>query len=342
MGQDYPVSTVMFQYALKFIKEAGMPVTELLAKADLDLNILLDADEWESHQKLRHLMAEAAKFAGNEYFWLKRVNPEGAARDNVGWYYYMNANTVREAGLRTITISRLTSKGAWAERVEEGDEFMTRYSLRSPKYTTNRYLVDWALSGWCSTVQYFAGPALHLKSVHLQDNDPERKIAYEAFYQVPCLIGQSHNQLVFPRSGLELPNALKNPDPNLDVLLTRLIQAALGDATESTATPLKEEIFRVLQNQLIHGKPTIHSMANSLGVSSRTLQRRISDEGTSYSELVQNARRELAASYLKEEGLNITDVALLLGYRESSSFTVAFRQWYDSTPIEYRRQLREE
>ena len=82
----------------------------------------------------------------------------------------------------------------------------------------------------------------------------------------------------------------------------------------------------------------IEDIAKNLGLSTRTLQRQLKETGISFSDLVQITRSELAVQYLRNPGLNISEVAQLLGFQESSSFTSAFRKWYQITPKEYRRQ----
>ena len=340
MTKDYLTSTLLVQYALKIAENAGLPVMELLAHAELDPADVFDPDGLIPSSKDRRLMAEIVRQTGNEYFWVREIDAAAVAQNNPCWYYYMNAKTVREGEKRSSRIYRLLSQGAYPHHIEQGDEFIVRNAFHSPKYVANKYLLDWGLSGWWGTLKYFTGPAIRLKAVRLKANDEGRKNAYEAFYQVPVFINQPHDELVLPRTALDLPNGNTEPDTNLDFLLDRLIQPALEAATDSKATLFKEEIFKVFQTELVHGKPSVQGIAKHMGMSSRSFQRKLAENGTTFSGLLGDVRKELAGSYLKEPDLNVTDVALLLGFQESSSFTVAFRQWYDSTPIEYRRQYR--
>ena len=81
-------------------------------------------------------------------------------------------------------------------------------------------------------------------------------------------------------------------------------------------------------------------MAGALGLTARTLQRKLADAGTSFQAVHDAARQALAEELLRDARLNLTDVAYLLGYREQSSFNRACREWFGSTPARTRERLR--
>jgi AraC-like DNA-binding protein len=96
----------------------------------------------------------------------------------------------------------------------------------------------------------------------------------------------------------------------------------------------------VLMRLLGGRSPEINDVAKELGMSSRTLQRRITNEHTTFRRLISDARRELARSYLLEPALELGEVACLLGYEDPNSFFRAFREWEGTTPAEWRRGTR--
>jgi len=87
---------------------------------------------------------------------------------------------------------------------------------------------------------------------------------------------------------------------------------------------------------LPHGKVRVSEIARRLGVSQRTLARRMSVEGLTFSNLLESLRSDLATRYLTEQDLSISQIAWLLGYQEVSAFTHAFRRWTGKTPREAR------
>jgi AraC-like DNA-binding protein len=100
---------------------------------------------------------------------------------------------------------------------------------------------------------------------------------------------------------------------------------------------LRRRVREVVARALRGGDPSVQATAKALGTTPRTLQRKLSDEGSSYQALVDDVRAELADRYLEAEGLSVTEVAFLLGYSEASAFARAYRRWKGKSPAESKR-----
>jgi AraC-like DNA-binding protein len=155
---------------------------------------------------------------------------------------------------------------------------------------------------------------------------------YEAHYGCRVRFKAHHNKIVFRTGDLEIPFATYNPEllatlnPQLECeIVSRKTQ-------ETTSLRAKRVLKRLLGGQCI----AIHEVAKELGLSSRTLQRRIAEEGRSFRLLLSDARRELARLYLLHPSLGLSRVASLLGYEDVNSFLRAFRVWEGATPTEWR------
>jgi len=96
------------------------------------------------------------------------------------------------------------------------------------------------------------------------------------------------------------------------------------------------QLKRMLAELLAAGEANTDSACRALKLSRRTLQRRLRAEKTSYQKVLQEVRAVLAVNYLSDERLKALEVAMLLGYSSISSFTTAFKSWYDMPPAEYR------
>ena len=99
---------------------------------------------------------------------------------------------------------------------------------------------------------------------------------------------------------------------------------------------VREQVKAVLKRCLPSGRPDVWDVARDLGMSERTLQRRINDEGTSFRELLVEARQELGRHLLSDPSAEIDEVACLLGYQDTTSFYRAFREWEGVTPVRWR------
>lgn len=95
----------------------------------------------------------------------------------------------------------------------------------------------------------------------------------------------------------------------------------------------------VLRAYLPDGSPDIGLAAGLTGSSVRTLQRRLAEGGTSYSQLLEELRHDLALYLLRDPDLQASEISRELGYRDPAIFTRAFRRWTGQTPSQYRRAL---
>lgn len=102
---------------------------------------------------------------------------------------------------------------------------------------------------------------------------------------------------------------------------------------------IAEQLKRKLAELLAAGEANADSACRALRLSRRTLQRRLRAEKTSFQKVLNEVRAVLAVNYLSHERLKSLDVAMLLGYSNISSFTTAFKSWYDMPPAEYRQKF---
>ena len=99
------------------------------------------------------------------------------------------------------------------------------------------------------------------------------------------------------------------------------------------------ELKRKLADLLARGEANADSACRALRLSRRTLQRRLKAEKTSFQKILNEVRAELAVKYLEDARLKSLEIAMLLGYSSLSSFTTAFKSWYDMPPAAYRQKF---
>src|SRR5262249_60650197 len=110
---------------------------------------------------------------------------------------------------------------------------------------------------------------------------------------------------------------------------------ALADRRDDTSQ-LRTRVENAISSLLPHGRVLVEDVARCLGMSKRTLARRLSDEGLNFTEILQQLRHDLAVRYLDDRKLHISKIAWLLGFHEVSAFTHAFKRWTGKTPREMR------
>ena len=111
-----------------------------------------------------------------------------------------------------------------------------------------------------------------------------------------------------------------------------------GQLAELTRDDLVTRCKAHLLEHLTSGEPTERGLAEAVGLSRRTLQRRLAEHGITYKRLVDETREALARRYLENPQRSLTEITFLLGFSEQSAFTRAFRRWHGESPSDYRRR----
>ena len=140
---------------------------------------------------------------------------------------------------------------------------------------------------------------------------------------------------MFDESLLSIPFVTHNQD--LLAMLLPGLEAALG--TQICDTSLVEQARLVMTRAMRGERPSMQSVASELCVSTRTLQRRLEEAGTSYQKLLDDVRRQVARQLLEDTKLEAGEIAFVLGFEELNSFTRAFRDWEGTTPVRWRNEL---
>ncbi|MFC8149188.1 AraC family transcriptional regulator ligand-binding domain-containing protein [Bacillus paralicheniformis] len=160
--------------------------------------------------------------------------------------------------------------------------------------------------------------------------------ALEAYFGCRIRSGAARNRLTLHRGDLDRPFVSYNAE--LLEILTPVLDQSLNDQQNSLS--ITGVVKWIMKRTLSGGHPDIQAVAGELGMSGRTLQRRLTDEGTSFKQLLIQVRHEQAREYLADPSLDIKEVAFLIGYEDQNSFYRAFRLWEGETPSNWRKQTR--
>ena len=166
--------------------------------------------------------------------------------------------------------------------------------------------------------------------------EPTDTREHARIFGCPLRFAQPCYRVVLPAAALDAP--LIQPDPAMRELTQRLADQQLHalPRDEGWLAQARALIARRLQRPPVE----IDGVAAQLALSTRSLQRRLQGEGLSFSELVEQVRRELAEQHLADRTLDLADIALLLGYSEQSAFQRAFKRWTGLTPAQWRARRR--
>ena len=156
--------------------------------------------------------------------------------------------------------------------------------------------------------------------------------ALQAYFGCEVRVGAPHNRLTLHRSDLDRPFVSYNEE--LLEILTPILNRSIDEQQNNRS--IIESVKWMMKRSFTGGSPNIKVVASELGMSGRTMQRRLKEEGTSYKRLLVQSRHEQALEYLADPSLDIKEIAFLIGYEDQNSFYRAFRLLEGDTPSNWR------
>ena len=169
-------------------------------------------------------------------------------------------------------------------------------------------------------------------AVYFKHPAPKSIASHEAFFGCPVHFETDRDALLISRETLQTPNKLADAGISkfFETHLESEVSKFEGEAS------LDRQVRIEISQSLSEGVPALSDIAGRLGMSGRTLQRRLSEQGYSYQTLVDESRRQLAKNLLQQSDFSLVEVAFLTGFSEQSAFTRAFKRWAGQTPRSFR------
>jgi AraC-like DNA-binding protein len=250
-------------------------------------------------------------------------------------YSARNSPTLGECYARTIKFARLTNESSQLELERDGDEarLLLNASERRPPWP--RVYSDMAMSAYLCIGRSWTKVQIPVVRAAFRHEKPEDISEYRRLFGANVTFSAKRNELVLPAECLELP--LKEPDPALQEYLDARATALLG--VLGGGRDLEERVKKTIDEELANGAPDVESVARRLGMSRRTLQRRLSDDGLSFKQLADDVCKSTALALIANPRFAISSIAAMSGYLDSKSFRAAFARWTGMTPRDYRRSL---
>ncbi|MDX2032711.1 MAG: AraC family transcriptional regulator [Blastocatellia bacterium] len=235
---------------------------------------------------------------------------------------------IRYTNLLTDGIrGRLYREGALARFEIEIMTDRVNFLLETP-----RQQLETSFSSIVALARALTGKALPVVEVAFAHARPAHSMEHERIFAAPILFSQSHNRLTFSAEALDLPVL----HANHDLLPLLEARAEEGLRRQAEQESLSSRVQREIVNQLRGDAPNIGTVARALGLGERSLQRELAAEGTSFRDLLDTARCELALHHLRNPRVSVAEVAILLGFSEPSAFHRSFKRWTGRTPQVFR------
>lgn len=185
-----------------------------------------------------------------------------------------------------------------------------------------------------TVINKITGAPIRPISVSFAHPAPERIDLYEDYFTCEVRFNSKYNKLIFRSEDLDTKTLKADKSINR-FLMERLQEKA--DGVEVSADKLINDTRNLIRDALPSGIPGAPEVSRHLGMSSRTLSRRLSEKGYTYRELVQDIQQRISTELLDNTSETVSEIAFQTGFSEQSAFNRAFKRWTGQSPLSYRK-----
>ncbi|MGR3617445.1 MAG: AraC family transcriptional regulator ligand-binding domain-containing protein [Paracoccaceae bacterium] len=279
------------------------------------------------------LLREACKMAGSPTF-AARMGTQMQEAHTLSAYVAQSSPTLRAAFVNASRFYKLVDPTLSLGLEPDGDnEAMVVRASEGALLRHHRYM-EFLIYALLTRLRALAGAKLYPQYIRFAHEMATDVRSFEQLAGCTVLFGSDFNGLVFSKSTLDM--AFRDHDPELVSYLSQLGTEMLsrsGKSPRDIIARCERYIIRSLPGTM----PGADQVAEALGMSRRTLARQLKDKGTSFREVTERIRFDIAKTYLAD-GLSISEIAYYLGYADHAAFSTAFRRWAGTSPREFRKR----
>ena len=316
------------------LEMGGVDCRTIFPELGLDYAALEDPDARFPQDGMTRLWQRAVELSGDPAIGLNMAKVVRPASFHVVGYALMSSRTLKEGFARLVRYQRIIGEGADLSFRAQRNGYELTLAIHGDRLPAARQSCEASLAYALAFCRWMTGKPIRPQRVLFQGDPPADLQPFEQVFQGPLQFNADHYGLLFERADMDMP--LPTANESLAQLHDRFAGDYLARFSESRVTHLTRQ---VLCRLLPQGEPRREVVAQALHLSQRTLQRRLQEEGSSFQQLLDDTRRELAQQYLAQPALSLLEVAYLLGFADPSNFFRAFRRWFGLTPGEYRAGL---
>jgi AraC-like DNA-binding protein len=319
--------------AIARLKSAGVPVAPLLRRVGLTPELIADPEVRLSVRSQIALLDEAAKALKDDCLGFTLARDFDLREIGLLYYVMASSQTLGEALKRLAHYSKVTNE-ALVFGYREANRLIVSLSYSGAPRHSDRHQIEFCMFAVIRICRMLTGQHLVPQHFSIAHHRSGAISEMARFVGTKVEFGADTDEFALNVGARELP--LIHSDSYLNDLLLKNCEAALPHR-RSDLSQLRTRVENAISPLLPHGRVILGEVARSLGMSKRTLARKLSDEGLNFTEILEQLRRDLAVRYLDDRKLHVSKIAWLLGFQEVSAFTHAFKRWTGKTPSEMRR-----
>jgi AraC-like DNA-binding protein len=318
--------------AIARLKSAGVPVVPLLRRVGLTPEVIADPEERLNVRSQITLLDEAAIALQDDCLGFTLARDFDPRALGLLYYVMASSQTLGDALKRVARYSQTTNE-ALVVRYREGNRLIIDLSYSGVPRHSDRHQIEFCMFAVLRICRVLTGLNFVPQHFWIAHHRSETNSEMARFVGTAVEFGATTDEFALDANARELP--LIHADPYLNNVLSKYCEAALTDR-RGNVSQLRTRVENAISSLLPHGRVAVDDVARSLGMSNRTLARKLSDEGLNFTEVLQQLRRDLAVRYLDDPKLHISKIAWLLGFNDVSAFTHAFKRWTGKTPSQMR------
>ena len=318
----------------QIVQEFGVDPEALLRSVDLDTALLDRDDYWIATRKIAELSARAAEACQCAHLGLLL-----AARTKTPWLgpigaFLQTSTTVAEAIADYVSHNSIHAQGLdWGLQLHGEYAWLTvSFDLPGLSAFEFRQMSDHTLATAVQVIRQLSGGRCQPARVEFAYPAPAERGVYRRLLGMPVTFEAPANSVVIRAEDLNLP--MEKSDREIHAALENFISSLELDARSELSAQVRTIIRRLLPT----GQCRLDTVAACFACDKRTLQRHLEATGSSYRELLENTRLELAQQYLEDPRLSLAQIAEVTGYSDPANFTRAFRQHHGMTPSAWRKK----
>ncbi len=312
---------------LDYAEQQGLDRGRLIRHADLPADIGENPDSRIRTKSMMKLWRGVSAALDDPALGLHVGGSIRARQIGLVGYAIYHSRDGRTALQRFARYLRILSEAVRFRVESRPDSVIITWSIH-PALAAIRHPVEAGVALIVALGRDITGVDIKPLAVDLPGTRPDDPSEYRAYFGGPVRFGRPVAAVTLSREQANLPT--REPDATLVGYLDELAAINLNPL-EDHAETMVDAVRRTLWSMLPGGRPDLWRTAEELGVSVRTLQRRLGEEGTSFSKVLDDLRRDLSRELLTDRKLSVSEVAFMLGYSEPSAFQRAYRRWWGAS-----------
>ncbi len=337
--QIKPQSTILATFVVpiaKTLRVHGVDPMPLLEEVGIDPAHLINADRRVESDQVDALMQLCVEETGNPAFGMEAAEHVQPATLHALGLAFLASDTVLDGLRRLVRFTHCLSTGTALELVEEGEFAELIFHAREIYEETDGYYanMDFGMAMVNVMCRLTLGEYVSPIRIDTRRPEPENPEIWVEQLGARVHFGAERDCMVFVRADME--DQLVTANADLARVNDELVETYIASFMDVTTS--RNVVGKIVEH-LPDGPPSQKEIAEALNVSNRTLQRKLKDEGTSFVDLLQDTRLQLARKYLGQPQRSIVEIAYMLGFSEPSTFSRAFKRWTGQAPAEFREAL---